>query len=273
MPQLIESNTYFTTAAAVAGTAAAAYPENSLTLRKTNADTKGQLISVHSHFQATSGQSRVTSAHLHDNNLGFNFMPTALNHELMFSPRYAQELVSKDELTVTHLSDATAGNVETTTLTILYDDVDGGMGNFIDNQTLRVRARANTRGYLETMQIKNTITSTHSGVQYSGSVALNAISKQMRTGVKYALLGAVCDINCAGVRIKSIDTSNVGIVIPLPVNNKALSANYFPLLSDFTEKRCIPVMDMSNPAGITLDVIGDENNGTFNITTLWVVLG
>src|SRR6266852_5253039 len=110
----------------------------SFTVRNTDPNKPVWLLAAWA-FNATAGELRIRSTKLHDFQQGIRNRITAALTASVFGPPgaafYAQRLFAQDQLTV----ELTGGGAEldTGSLLIAYDDLQGIAGRFIDQGTLR----------------------------------------------------------------------------------------------------------------------------------------
>ena len=78
---------------------------------------------------------------------------------------------------------------------------------------------------------------------------------------------------CAAVRWQGVDTGNLGVGGPGQEVLKALTGNWFAMLSDAYGLPLIPVFNSANKAGILVDAAQDENAAAVRLTSLFVELG
>lgn len=244
---VLELITAQTTAAAVAGTDAAAVSGNSLNVRQIISG-KALSLAIWAHVQYDSFKLEYKSPHLHDSNHGrVMFFST---NDPRIRLMHNDPLFPTDIPTLTHFSDATSGNIETTCELRYYDNI-GINGRYISHIELAAR-------FDKYFSVPLSHTAGTSG-GYSGELALNTTSKEMKSGRFYALLGAVSNGTKTIARIRSTDTGNLGVGLPLCPGDEQFSSNFFPWLSKETGLPCIPVFDMTNPGGILCDVVNNEN--------------
>lgn len=239
--------------------------------------TKAHLLTMSGKFHDDGGRVYVVSPHLHDVGDGLNFEFNLDDPTLASNLSQMQELASKDLLTIKMDGSNSAGEVETAVMNILYEKVGKTDAVLINNPILAERMASNVRGK-QLFNMKHTITSASGGTDWSGSVPLNDISKQMRPNSKYAFLGASNRsksgvVQPHGVRVTASEFGNVGIFIPTARQFAPFSKNFFPILSKETGYDLIPVVSGSNAGAINIEVVADENDGTFEFTTYWVELG
>ena len=260
MGKIISCITGYVVAPNATETALTMYAGDSLSVQNFSRG-KAYLLNQFSTVQSQVGYSAITSAFFHSGT-GIT-IEHGLKDTKMIIPRgYPQELTTKDTLTFVATGSATGGDVDNHTLFTYYEDIDNAQANLIDNIELKSRQS----GLLFPV-ITTHVSATPVGSGYSGSVALNSTNKNMKAGKKYAWLGSQCtEANLHGVFMKSPDTGNFNIGLPLNSYDKVNSINMFPTMSQCYGLPLIPVFDMTVAAQIYVFVATDENAGTFHVT-------
>jgi hypothetical protein len=262
---ILESITGYVTAPSGTETALTMYAGDSTQVRNFDAGSKASIIAVSVKSQGA-GIFRVLSPHMHDAIAGLNYN-CRIGNNFPSPLKFPQPLYANDVLNPYLSGSATGGDVELATLTFYYQSIQGLNGNYVNSNVVANRA-------VNQFQVQTTHVANSTGTGYTASVAINTTNKQMRAGHKYACIGATFSLpaNVAGVRLKCADIGNVGVVIPCIPNDVSFTANYFDIMSGQTGLDCIPVVDMTTPGQIYLDLITDENNPTCIVTTNWVEL-
>lgn len=260
----MEVITGFVTAPGATLTALTMAAGNSLTIRSAKEGSKIWLVTCWADVQAT-GILQITSPRLHDASRGIRFATVASEPLPLLPLEQMQPLFSTDTLVASLSGSATAGDIETASLLVWYDDLQGVEGRFISPDDFAKR-RVNT------FTTENTI-STGTAGGYSGEEAVTAEADFWKANTDYALLGAQCNIECATIRVRGSDTGNLGVGIPGSETQKHVTANWFCRLSKASGMPLIPVFNSNNRSGILLDVAQDENGADPIVTLLWAQLG
>lgn len=259
----IELLTGNTTAPGATLTALTMATGNSLQLRSFDENTTAFLLGAWAKNQ-DEGLLQIRSPRMHDNVRGWTGAITIGQPVNMFARWPYQILFNQDILTVLQSGSAVAGDIEIASLLIYYPNLPGVMGNFINWDTLRRRAK-------NFMSAQNTIATGVAG-GYSGSEAINAEFDNFKANTEYALIGYATDTLCGAVRYMGSDTGNLGIGGPGSNGQPELTRNFFVDLSDASGFPCIPVMNSQNKGSFLIDVAQDENGADPTITTFFVEL-
>lgn len=259
----IETIAASATAPGAGGAAMAAVTGDSLTIRDSAA---GTLIDVMADFQAV-GRLRITSPLLHDSTVGLSYRIPINTDSKPFGMVVPQVLTPQDTLVMNAIGSATAGDVELAALTIMYEDLAGIDGRFIDSKELYSR--------LEDVFVPRLdVTTTAAG--WSGDVAITALDDQFKANREYAWLGMVSDDDFADVLaigMVSPDFGNLRIGCPVPVQGVCNVANYFIKLSDKFGISAIPVINSSQKSNIILSGLGNENAASYQGSLIFGLLG
>lgn len=222
-------------------------------------------------WNQVAGQTRLRSPRLHDNvnNLTFDSpVASASNGPLNVLPfGFIQEVKSQDTLILEKTGSAVAGNMETASYLIYYQDVVGSNGRFIDEKALDARM-------VNIMTCTSGVVALGVAGAYAGNTALSAFvgSANMKANVDYALLGytLVCsaaDLNCTTIGIRGVDTGNLRIGMPGINGPKSDSRQYFFDLTRQFGIPLIPVFNAANKFGINVDFFNSQlaNNATLDL--------
>lgn len=245
----------FSTFSAVSG--------NSLTVRDT-----GKPVNMLSLFSTRQGAGaiRITSPVMHDTSVGIQLWCSSANRSMITFDTYPQSMQSQDVPTVAGTGSATAGDIESSSYILLYDDLPGIDGRFVDWQAIERRVR----------NIFTNVVTIAAGTAggYSGSATVNSDDDQFKANTDYALLGYTVSSNaCHAVRFVGTDWGNLGVGGPgylQSANNR--TDNWFVQLSH-AFGRTIPIMSSVNKGLTTIDVCQDENGGDPIVAMIWAELG
>lgn len=218
-------------------------------------------------FCATAGESRITSARLHDQSQGIrNRVTAALTTPLMpgyGTAMFAQRLYAQDNLTI----QISGGGAELDNIGLLigYDDLAGVAGRYIDQPTLR-------KNGINVVTAEVTVTAVATG-NWGGSVAINSTNDNLIANTDYAILGGMTDTRGLGVGITGVDLGNLRIGFPAEPSLRGFTANWFEQLSvAFGGAPYIPVINSANKSATTIDVNTNGAGGTFIINLEMVQL-
>lgn len=233
---------------------------DSLQVKNQNGNVPAWLLQVWSDHQVA-GIVRVRSPKFHDNvdAIRFRALIGDLSPQLPFGAR--QALYPQDVLTVELAGSAVAGDIESVVLQVYYPDLPGQNARLLDWPTVQGRMQN-----LVGQRIAMTIGST---AGYNGARAINADTDLLKANTDYALLGATTDVETAAITVKGPDTGNLRVSVP-GENALIHHTNYwFKRLSVATGFPLIPIINSANKGGTQVEVVGDENGGTANVT-LWL---
>lgn len=219
-------------------------------------------------WNQVAGVMRVRSPRLHDNVEGLR-MRTPVNIVVNKIPQRdvmgaAQKLFTQDTLIIEQSGSAVGGQIETGSLLIWYDDVPGVQGRYIDQPTLK------KNGVNIMMQEVAIVSGVAGG--YSGSVLINSFRDNFKANTDYALVGGFVDARVATVRIKGIDTGNVGVSFPGEPSMSDVTDNFFANLAAASGLPTIPVFNSQNRGAITVDVVTQQVAVSVEVTLVLVEL-
>jgi hypothetical protein len=158
-----------------------------------------------------------------------------------------QRLYSQDLLIAEQTG--SAANKDTGHIVILYDDLPGVAGRFIDNNML-AQAGVNRIGQEVTLSLGAGV------VSYTGAVAINSGFDNLKANTDYALLGATVDVRCGVVGVRGADVGNLRVPIPAEPSQRHICTNYFQRLTDALGQPMIPVFNSANKNAILIDGTG-----------------
>ncbi len=265
MGRILDTVTGFVTAPGATFTAWTMATGDSLAVRAAIPTSSIWLVGAWA-WNQLAGVLRIRSPRLHDNVQGIR-MRTPANIVANKIPERltqgaAQRLFTQDTLIAEQTGSAVAGQIETGSLLIWYDDVPGVAGRFIDQATLK-------KNGVNIMGQEVSITTGAAG-GYSGSVAINSTNDNFKANTDYALVGGVCDTRVATIRIKGIDTGNVGVSFPGEPTFSDETDNWFASLSASTGIPMIPVLNSQNKGAILVDAVAQQAAVT-TVVSLWLV--
>src|SRR6266849_5437862 len=265
MGRILDTVTGFVTAPGATFTAWTMATGDSLAVRAAIPTSSIWLVGAWA-WNQVAGVLRIRSPRLHDNVQGIR-MRTPANIVANKIPERltqgaAQRLFTQDTLIADQTGSAVSGQIETGSLLIWYDDVPGVAGRFIDQATLK-------KNGVNIMGQEVSITTGAAG-GYSGSVAINSTNDNFKANTDYALVGGVCDTRVATIRIKGIDTGNVGVSFPGEPTFSDETDNWFASLSASTGIPMIPVLNSQNKGAILVDAVAQQAAVT-TVVSLWLV--
>jgi len=255
----------FVTAPGAAFTAWTVATGNSLQIRSAPFNKPVWLLGAWA-FNQVAGVLRVRSPRLHDFVQGIRMRVSAANAEPLYPDTVAfgfrQYLIPQDVLTVEQTGSGVAGQIETASLLLYYEDLPGVAGRFIDNDLLE-KAGVNIIG-----QEVSVTTGIVGG--YSGQVAINVTNDNFKANTDYALLGGMVDTRVGTIRIQGVDTGNLGVAFPGEPTQRHVTSNWFQRLSVAMRRPLIPVFNSANKTAILVDATGNQAAIT-SVVTLFLV--
>ena len=249
-------NTTITGINAVAG--------DSLAVRNTPDNSKpAKILQVWCDMQAV-GTIRLRSPKFHDNVQGVRLDTLVSDPRPLLPWGFPISVYGGDVITVEAAGSATAGDIETVCLLLLYDSLPGVNVQFLTPEQVFGRM-------VNMFTVENTLATGTAG-GYSGSEAINAEFDQWHAGSQYALLGYTVDAECAAVGWRGGDTGNLRVGGPGDETEREMTADWFVRLSRSFGMPLIPVFNADNKAGITVDAVQDENGTDVTLTSIFAEL-
>jgi hypothetical protein len=233
---------------------------DSFQIKNTRGGSPAYLIQAWSDHQVA-GIVRVRSPKFHDNVDGLRWRALIGVLDPQIPLGAPQQLFSQDTLTGELSGSAVAGDIESVLMMIYYPDLDGSNARLQTWDYVRGKMRN-----LVGQRIAMTIGST---AGYNGARAINADTDLLKANTDYALLGATTDVETAAITIRGADTSNFRVAIPGETSLVHHTNYWFKRLAMATGFPLIPIINSANKGGTQVEVVGDENGGTANVT-LWL---
>ncbi len=265
MPRALEVVAGFATNPGAAFTVLTPSTGTSFVVRGTDATKPAWLLGAWA-FNATAGELRIRSTKLHDFQQCIRNRVTAAFTSPLVAGHgnaiFAQRLYSQDALTV----ELTGGGAEidTASLLIAYDDLQGIAGRFIDQATLKKIG-------LNVVTIEVTVTAVATG-NFGGAVAVNSTNDNLIANTDYAVLGGMSDTRGASVGVTGVDFGNLRIGFPAEPTIRDITLNWFEELSSALNAPYIPVFNSANKSATTVDVQTNGAGGTYIINLQCVQL-
>jgi hypothetical protein len=235
----------------------------SFTVRGTDTTKPTWLASAFA-FCASAGELVIKSPRLHDNVQGIrNRVTAAFTTPLICTPyqySFLQRLFAQDQLSA--LISGGAAELDCAALIILYEDLAGVAGRFIDIPTL-------TKGGVNYVTAEVTVTAVATG-NFGGAVAINSTFDTLKANTDYAILGGMTDTRGCAVGITGVDLGNLRVGFPAEPTLRDLTNDWFVNLSAAVGKPYIPVINSANKAATTIDVQTNGAGGTYIINLLLV---
>lgn len=210
------------------------------------------------------GFLRVRSALLHDNVIGITAGILISEVFPLLPMGLGQSLKSQDLLIVEQTGSAVAGDIESGSLLIYYEDLPGADARLATYDQIKNRIES-------FMTVTNTLSSGTAG-GYSGEEAINAEVDQFKANRDYALLGYLNGAECCTIGWRGPDTSNLRVGGPGHEVARDVTANWFVSLSLASGKPCIPIINAANKAATLIDCVQDENGADPIVTSIFALL-
>lgn len=236
---------------------------DSLTIRAGLADRGVWLLNMWGDNQVA-GRIRITSPQLHDNVEGIQQQVAISTVRPLLPMGFPQRLYPQDTLVVNQSGSNVAGDIESGSLLVLYDDLPGANARFIDGAELQ-------RRLVEYMVVTNGIT-TGAGGGYTGEETIIAEDDQWKANQDYALVGYVPSVECCSIGWRGTDTSNYRVGGPGCEDAAQLTASWFLLLSQAFNRPLIPVFNAANKGNILIDAVQDENAAAVTVSSIFARL-
>jgi hypothetical protein len=250
------------TAPGASGAAAAAATGDSLTIK--NSLSQAMMISVVGKSQAD-GFLQIIKPSGHDTTRGFRAVVDPANVANLLPAGIPFNVRPQELLSVTLAGSATAGDVESAVMLVLYKDLPGVNARYIDFAELLERA---DMGKLLTIQA--TLTGAAAG--YTGKALITASSNLLQANRDYAVMGITTNIPCAGVCISGPDTGYQRATVPGAVGDGDFGRDFFCSLARAFDMPLIPVINSGNKESTNLEFIQDENNVSPQVSVMLALL-
>jgi hypothetical protein len=262
MGQALELITGFVTAPSTTLTALTMAAGNSLTVRNAPSG-MARLLTFWTDSQGI-GQLQVRSPRMHDNVQGIT-VGTQISEVQPLTPwGMPQQLYPQDTLTALLSGSATAGDIETASMLIHYDDLPG--------TDARLARWSEVESNIESIMISTNTLSLGTAGGYSGQEAINAEVDDWKANRDYVLIGYQTTVECACIRWVGSDTGNLGVGGPGHENFKSLTGDWFRRLSESFDLPLMPIFNAANKNGILIDGAQDENGSDPLVTSIFGLL-
>ena len=259
MGQALEVLTGFVTAPGATATVLTMATGNSATVRNAPLNGRIELLQIWHDVQSP-GFVRIRSPRLHDNVQGIRFATRVAASEPVMPGGVPQKLIPQDDLVLEATGSGVAGDIESFSFLVWYEDLPGVNARLIDKAEL-------DRRMVHVVTVENTLALGAAG-GYSGEEAINAEFDQFKANTDYAILGAIPTIGIATVRYRGSDTGNLGIGVPGPSNVEHVTSRWFLWLTEMYGRPLIPVFNSANKDNLLIDGVQDENAAPAIVTTV-----
>jgi hypothetical protein len=223
-----------------------------------------RLLSLWAQNQAA-GVLRVVSPLMHDNTNGIQARVVASQIYPLIPYANGQQMFPNDLLRVNQSGSAVGGQIESGSLLLYYDDLNGSDARLRTWDQVQPRIKAY-------MYVTNTITAGAAG-GYSGSQVLTTTDSQQKALQDYALLGYNVSVDCCTVGYTGPGTANRRIGGPGHSTNKMITENWFIWLSEYSGKPCIPIFNAADFPTYTVDVVQNQAAAAVVVTSIFVWVG
>jgi len=264
MGRALQVITGFVTAPGATLTAWTLGSGDSLTIRSTAIDSPIHLLQVWADNQVA-GVLRIRSPRLHDNVQGIRLDVTGSDVSPLLPTGVMQRLITQDTLVAEQSGSATAGDIETGALLVMYENLPGVDARLASWEQVKPLIK-------HILTVENTLALGTAG-GYSGEEAIDAEFDLLKANTDYALLGYLVDVECAVVGWRGIDTGNLRVGGPGSETLRNTTSEWFIRLNRLTGLPTIPLFNSANKSGILIDGAQDENGIDVTVTTILAELG
>lgn len=240
---------------------------DSFTVKNASLQSRVWLVNYWADMQAA-GQVRIRSPKLHDNIDALRSRTRINNLEPLLPYGVPQLLYPQDTEIVELAGSATAGDIESVVQLLYYEDLPGQQARLFSPDALKPKIK-NLFGNRLAITVGST-------AAYSGARAINADQDLLKANTDYAVMGMTSDLRVSAICLRGPDTGNLRVSVPgwADVNGSMRrGAWFFRELSFWYNLPLIPVINSANKGASQVDVMGDENGGTANITVWLAELG
>lgn len=256
----VELVSYSATAPGAGGAAAAALSGDSLVFK--NARGPGRVIAWWADNQ-TAGFHQLSFPSGHDTTRGLRVRVRASEVDPLLPIGVGFYVQPQETISALIAGSATAGDVESGSMLVAYDDLPGTSQRNIGWQDLQRRMEKLT-------SVDMAITGAAAG--YTGGAAINSVSDLLLANRDYALIGGTIGAETATVWVAGPDLGNLKVGFPANETDDELGLNFFSQLARAFDLNCIPVINSGNKASTTVGILQDENNITPTVTLLLALL-
>ena len=257
----IEAIGYSAIAPGAAGAAASAVTGDSLTILN-DTTRHANIIDWRAKNQAV-GFHRVIFPTAHDTTKNMTSPVTVSNMDPLEPWGLALQPTRQELLSITIAGSAVAGDVESGWFNILYPDVPGLSGRYIDWGRVLQSAE-------KEMTIFATLNGSAAG--WSGTELITSDSDLMQADRDYACLGMRVSTDIAAVALRGPDNASRRIACPGQSTKSFEGQNYFANLSRAYRLPMIPVVASGNKSNTFIEMLCDENTPVVNVALYMVLL-
>lgn len=211
--------------------------------------------------EATVGVMRIRSNLLHDNSQGIRLRVAQSAKPLL--PIWQEQPLQAQDLLTVELSGG-AAETDVGAFLVYYSDLPGANARLATWEEIEARI-------VDTMGAELTMTSGATVGQYGGSQAVNANFDTFQRNRDYALLGYLVDTSVGVVGITGPDTGNIRVGGPGNVD-PIVTRSWFCDLAKFSGRPHIPIINASNIAATTADLVHTAAGAAVNVTLIFGLL-
>ena len=223
---------------------------DSLRVRHFDPGKKAYIAALWSNNQ-TAGELQVKSPKMHDAVQNIKVLAPATQPYPLLPLSMPVPIYSDDILDVSLSGSATAGDVETASILIAYEDMQASQGRYITAEEVKNKM-------INMLTIKCDLGSL-SSAGYQGSQTIVADNDLLKSNTDYAILGAVCNQEVGAICLRGADTGNLRIGLPNDGVRLYEEGGFLMELSKATGWATIPVMNSENKNNTTVEVFKNEN--------------
>lgn len=236
---------------------------DSLQIRNSNPSKRTLMLEFWAYNQAA-GTLRIRSPKLHDNVQGIRSAVVPASTDFLLPYQQSQVLYPQDVLIVEQSGSATAGQIESGSLLVYYEDLPGVAARFVDPPTLVKRG----------VNFVNVEVALNPGVAggYSGQLALNSQFDLLQANTDYALLGIISSARGTTVALRGADTGNLRCGVPAEPSKRDQTCEWFWKLSQWTGIPLVPVINSANKQGTFVDCMTNQGGAAITVDLIFVQL-
>jgi hypothetical protein len=236
---------------------------DSLQVRNSNPAKRTCLLESWAHNQS-GGTLRIRSPKLHDNVQGIRTSVQVNVVDFGLPYQQWQVLYPQDVLIAEQTGSTVAGNIESGSLLIYYEDLPGVAGRFLAPPDVVKRG-------VNVVNVEMAVTPSAGG-GYSGQLALNSQFDLLQANTDYCCLGYHIFGRCCTVSLRGPDTGNLRCSGPGEPTHRNETVEWFWKLSQWTGLALCPVINSANKQGTFCDIVQNQTAGAVTVNWLFVQL-
>jgi hypothetical protein len=205
------------------------------------------------------GQLRIRSPRLHDAVNGMRWAVPALFAAPLYphfqNGHFKQFLIPQDTLIVENEGSAVAGEIESNSMLVYYDNLPGVSARLVSDAQLQQYG-------VNVTTVQATLTAVITG-QYGGGVLVNAAIQNLKANTDYALMGGATDTQGTVIGVTGVDFGSLRVGFPAEPLIAPLTRNWFQALAIASGLPTIPVFNSANFGGVLVDCQTNDAGGTY----------